>query len=269
MSLILISCLFVLIGITAGVLSVMYGLGGGFFVVPFLYWIFKLFNFNDDLLMHLAVGTSLMVMIFTAANSSYFHYKNSGLLFELFYKFCPSLMIGTIAATILTNYLSTAYLRIGFTTFLFYLVVSGVLKHFKHGKKPSKPFKMPSAFMTNGFGLFAGLISTLLGIGGSTITVPFLRHYNLPMIKAVGIASLLTLPISCVGTLGYLYIGFNLPDLPPYSTSYIYWPAAVGIILGSMIGVPIGGKLIDLLNEKWHELTYFILLSVVFLAMIV
>ena len=269
MLLLLISCLFVLVGMTAGILSVMFGLGGGFFVVPFLYWIFKLLEFNESLLMHLAIGTSLMIMIFTASRSSYFHYKKSGLLFDPFFKLCPSLIIGTIVATFLTEHLSTYYLRIGFTVFLLYVIVSGLYKHVRRHKKISMPFKMPSALITNSFGFIAGTVAALLGIGGSTITVPFFRHYNLPMIKAVGTASLLTLPISCIGTLGYLYVGHHAPDLPAYTTSFIYWPAAFGIIVGSLIGVPLGGKLVYLCNEKWLEPAYFMVLGVVFLGMII
>ena len=265
---ILISLLFITIGIAAGILSVMFGFGGGFFVVPILYWGLQMLSVPNNLLMHMAAGTSLMVMIFTASNSSYFHYKKGGILFDPFFKILPSLLIGTLIAIFISNMINGQYLRLGFTVYLFYIIVSGLYKHLCSDKENLKPFIMPSALITNLFGLLVGLIATLLGVGGSTITVPFFIKHHLPLIKAVGTASLLTLPISCVGALGYLLINIGTHDLPPYSTGYIDWPAAMGIILGSFIGVPIGGKFLYKIPQKWHTPCYFAILISVFITML-
>ncbi|MFZ4076381.1 MAG: sulfite exporter TauE/SafE family protein [Legionellaceae bacterium] len=263
------SVLFIIIGMTSGILAVMFGFGGGFFIVPILYWAFQYLNISTDLLMHMAVGTSLFVMIFTACNSSYFHYKKGSILWEPFFKLLPSMMIGTLIATFLSTKLNSQYLRYAFTFYLFYIIISGLYKHLKHDKTSFASFVMPSQGITHVFGCSVGLIATLLGIGGSTLTVPFFRKYNLPLIKAVGTATLLSLPISCIGTLGYLIVSFKLPNLPCYSTGYIYWPAAVGLILGSFMGVPVGGRLVYAIKEEWHTPCYFFILSIVFITMIV
>lgn len=265
----LIAIIFIVIGLIAGVLSVMFGFGGGFFVVPVLYWGFQWLNVPHEQLMHMAAGTSLTVMIFTAGNSCYFHHQRGNTLIEPFLKLLPTLILGTMTATIFTQYISTSYLRVGFTFYLFCIIVTGIYKHLTRDKNKTHTFVMPNLFITRCFGFIAGFVATILGVGGSTLTVPFFRKYHMSLINAAATASLLTIPISIIGAIGYVYIGYSASNLPLYSTGFVYWPAVIGMILGSFLGVPLGGKILNHMDDKWHIPGYFAILIFVFLTMII
>ena len=246
----------------------MIGFGGGFFVVPVMYYALKLLSVPQHLLMHVAVGTSLMIMIFTAANSTYHHYQKGSITWRPVLQLLPSLVLGTISATELTTRLSSTFLRYFFIFYLMYTIIDTYLKKVFLEKNLKLDIMMPNKLKTNIFGFFVGMIATLLGVGGSVMTVPFFRKRNISMIRSVAMATALTLPISFIGALGYFISGYHAVDLPAYSTGFIYWPAAIGVILGGFIGVPIGASLVYKISDKVLAKSYLIILILVLLAML-
>jgi hypothetical protein len=88
-----------------------------------------------------------------------------------------------------------------------------------------------------------GSLSSLVAIGGTVMSVPFMIYCNVPIIQAVGTAAAIGFPIAVGGTIGYLYTGWNAGGLPPWSVGYVYLPALAGITIASVLTAPGGAWL--------------------------
>lgn len=110
---------------------------------------------------------------------------------------------------------------------------------------------------------FIGLLSSLVGIGGGTLTVPYLTNSNITIRNAVAIASACGLPIAIAGSVGYIFLGVDAPKLPNWSFGYVYLPAFLGVGIGSIFTAPLGAKLAHRLPAKKLR-RYFSLLIFVF-----
>jgi uncharacterized membrane protein YfcA len=92
-------------------------------------------------------------------------------------------------------------------------------------------------------GTVIGGLSSLVAIGGTVMSVPFMIYCNVPIIQAVGTAAAIGFPIAVGGTIGYLYTGWNASGLPPWSFGYVYLPALAGITIASVLTAPLGAWL--------------------------
>ncbi|MFI4955503.1 MAG: sulfite exporter TauE/SafE family protein, partial [Gammaproteobacteria bacterium] len=103
--------------------------------------------------------------------------------------------------------------------------------------------KKPSNLQIHSAGVIIGSLSTILGIGGGSLTASFLNYYNVPIRTIVGTCAAVGLPIALAGTLGIIIASIGKIGLPAWSTGYIYWPAFLGIVLTSIIVAPLGAHL--------------------------
>jgi uncharacterized membrane protein YfcA len=109
--------------------------------------------------------------------------------------------------------------------------------------KPKASRQLPGAFGMNGMGGVIGVVSSLVGIGGGSLSVPFMSYCNVPMHTAVGRSAAIGFPIAVAGTLGFIWNGLSVPDLPPYSLGYVSLMALAGIVSASYCTAPLGAKL--------------------------
>ena len=232
-----------LLGVFAGLLAGLFGIGGGIIVVPCLAAIFSYYKvFPYDLIMHITIGTSLAIMIITISSSLYAHHKHNYVLWKLFLRLLPGIAIGVIIGTACAKYLSTNILEILLGIFL--LLISIRMLLFTKIKSSSKLPKQPWLSLIS---TIIGTISGLLGIGGGVMLIPFLTHCNIPTRQIPGTTSACTLVVAIIGTIGFILTGWKITTIP-YSTGYIYWPAVLSVAIGSMLFVPVGVKLAAHLN---------------------
>ena len=111
------------------------------------------------------------------------------------------------------------------------------------GKKPKPSRHLPGLGGMSVAGGIIGVVSSLVGIGGGTLSVPFLLWNNLDMRKAIGTSAAIGFPIALAGCFGYIVNGWNAANLPPYSVGYIYLPSLFGIVVVSMFTAPLGARL--------------------------
>jgi len=88
-----------------------------------------------------------------------------------------------------------------------------------------------------------GVVSSLVGVGGGVMTIPWMNFCNVPMRQAIGTSAALGLPIAIAGTVGFIITGLGKDHLPPLSLGYVYLPALVGIVIGTFVTVPWGAKM--------------------------
>jgi uncharacterized membrane protein YfcA len=229
---------YILVGCVAGVLAGLLGVGGGIIIVPMLDICFTIQHFPHESIMHLALGTSLASIMFTSISSFWNHHKRGAVRWDVVRRVTPGILAGTFGGACVAAVMSTEFLKIFFVIFLFY--VSFQMFADKR-PNPSRDFPgLPGMF---GVGGIIGVVSSLVGIGGGSLSVPFMIWCNLAVHQAIGTSAAIGFPIAVAGALGYIYNGFGVTNLPPHSLGYVYLPALVGIVGASMLTAPLGVRL--------------------------
>ncbi|NSL19414.1 sulfite exporter TauE/SafE family protein [Tatlockia micdadei] len=259
--------LYILAGIAAGLVSGIMGIGGGIVVVPALAFIFNhKANFPQELVMQMAAATSLAVMLFTSQSSIRTHYKQSGILWSVYQRLWPGIVVGAISGALLSHQLSTFWLRMLFGFFLLFVSIKMLADM---SKKEIKPYHFPPTWVNWLINFFIGCIAGLLGVGGGALTVPYLSYCNLEIIKIAPISALSTLTVAAVGTVVFIITGANEPGLPAYSTGFVYWPAVLCIAIPSSFFAPLGAKLTYVVPVKQLKYGFIALLIVTAIDLLV
>jgi uncharacterized protein len=259
--------LFLIIGILVGILSSMFGFGGGIVIVPVLYWLLPQQSVPAKYVMIVSVATSLAIMIINSANSTYSHHKRGNVTWDVFLKLAPFISIGALFGAFATDLIGGDVVRYMFVGFLVYIILMSIYKR-SFVQPISGDFILPNNSRLGAAGTFIGFFAVMLGIGGSVITVPFLRKCNMKMVNAVALAVPLGLPIALVGAISYIYLGYGQEGLPAGCIGFVYIPALIGIASGGFIGVPLGTFLTAKLPDHLFSKIYLALLFLVVISML-
>ncbi|MEK7991467.1 MAG: sulfite exporter TauE/SafE family protein [Thiotrichaceae bacterium] len=247
------------LGVVAGVLAGLLGVGGGLVIVPVVVWIFgQRPDFPADYLLHIAIGTSLATIIVTSMSSIIAHHRRGAVRWDIVSRIVPSLIIGALLGAVIADALPHQELKMFFAGF----VLLAALKMLFNIDPPSS-HQLPKVFGLNLAGTVIGSISGIVGIGGGTLTVPFLTWCNIPMRNAVATSSTCGLPIALAGAAGFVITGWGLEGLPAWSLGYVYLPAFIAIVPTSMLFAPVGAKLAHTIPIKRLKQVFAILLCIV------
>ena len=230
--------IYALTGAVVGVLAGLLGIGGGVVIVPLLTFTFVAQQFPETYILHLALGTSLATIIFTSISSFRAHHARGAVNWQVVKLIAPGILIGTFLGTWVAAQLTSKFLSVFFACFLYYVAIQMLLNI---APRPSRT--LPGHVGMFGVGSFIGGVSSLVGIGGGSLTVPFLGWCNQPIHTAVGTSAAVGLPIAIAGTLGYLTNGLFVADLPSGSIGFIYLPALLGVSVVSYLTAPLGVRL--------------------------
>ncbi|MDC0336328.1 sulfite exporter TauE/SafE family protein [Pseudodesulfovibrio sp.] len=250
--------LYLVLGALAGVLAGLLGIGGGLVIVPMLNIAFELQGFPDVHIQHVALGTSLATIIFTSLSSMRAHHKRGAINYTAFWRLTPGIITGTYLGAWLASILSTMFLKALFGFFLYYVGTQMLF-----GKKTQGDRELPGMVGTFGAGNGIGIFSALVGIGGGTLTVPFLSWCSHTMHTAIATAAAVGLPIALAGTAGFVFNGLGVEGIPGPHIGYIYIPAFLGIIATSILTAPLGARLahslpVDKLKRIFAVLLYIV-----------
>lgn len=226
------------LGVIAGLLAGLLGVGGGIIIVPMLTFTFALQHLPQAHIQHLALGTSLATIVFTSVSSLRAHHAKGAVNWPVVRQITPGILVGTLSGSWVAARLSGNFLQGFFALFTFFIawqMLSNAI--------PKASRQVPGRVGLFGTGTFIGGISSLVGIGGGSMSVPFLIWCNLHARIAIGTSAAIGFPIALSGAAGFLINGLNAPGLPPYSIGYIYLPALIGIALTSYLTAPLGAKL--------------------------
>lgn len=226
---------YLLTGALAGLLGGLFGIGGGLIIVPVLILVFGLHGVDAQVLTQLAIGTSLAAIVVTAISSTRGHHRRGAVRWSVFFQLAPGLCVGVAVGAWLAHFLPGARLQLLFGLFAVLVAVQTGLGLQARAGRP-----LPTAPGLAAAGTGIGLASALFGIGGGSLTVPFLSWCNMRMQEAVATSAACGLPIALIGALAYAVVGWSLPGLPAWSTGYVYWPACAGIVLASVPAARIG-----------------------------
>ena len=252
------------LGAVAGIIGGLLGLGGGIVIVPALLLIFIHQDFPPGSLMHLAVTTSLATIIFTSMSSAYAHHRRQAVDWKIVKFLVPGIVMGAVIGAVIADHLDSDRLRVFFGIFEL-LVAFQVWSGLKPEASRQLPRYQGMLLAGNGIGMF----STILGIGGGTLTVPFLLWCNVNIRIAVATSAACGLPIALAGCITMIIAGWNQPGLPEFTLGYVFWPAALGIIITSILTAPVGAKFAHRLPVQTLKRIFAFVLAAIGIRMLI
>lgn len=224
---------FALTGLFAGFLAGYLGIGGGLVLVPALSWIFSRDPATAHMAVQMAVATSLATMLFTSMSSLLAHHKRGAVLWSLVRKMIFGLLAGALLGSIIADRIGNDALA---SVFGIFALIVGL--QMLRGTRPGGNRSLPGWLAITGTGVGIGSISSLLGIGGGSMTVPWLLWHGQRVQNAVATAAACGYPIAIAGTLGFVVLGLGASSAP--SLGYVHLPALAGVAVFSVLGAPVG-----------------------------
>lgn len=231
--------LFLVLGACAGLLAGLFGVGGGLIIVPVLVYSFTAKGLDPDILTHLAVGTSLATIVFTSLNSVWAHHRLGAVRWRLFACMALGIVFGNALGALTAAAIHGPLLQKIIGTFAILIALQLALTV---------------------AGVVIGWASAIFGIGGGSLTVPFLVWRSLSMQQAVATSAACGLPIALSGALSFILVGWHQPGLPAWSLGYVYLPALLGIALTSMFSARFGARLAHRLSPRLLKRLFALLL---------
>jgi len=190
-----------------------------------------------DHTVHLALGTGMASVMFTSSASVRTHHRLGGVDWSLVRRMGPAMVTGTLLATALSGWVPQRVLALTFATIVFAGATQILL-----GRKPSAGRTLPGRPALTAIGLLIGMVCGLVSAGGAFITVPFMLFCGVAMTTAIGTGAALGVPVAVVGTIGFVFSGWGVAELPPLALGFVYGPALLGIVAGSVLTAPLGAR---------------------------
>jgi uncharacterized membrane protein YfcA len=252
------------VGLVAGILAGLLGIGGGLVIVPMLVFCMTRQDIPQEVIMHLALGTSMATILFTAVSSFMAHHRRGAVHWDVVRRIVPGILVGTLAGSCVASSLSTDFLKGFFVVFLYYVAVQMLMD-----RRPKAVRSFPGQAGMLAAGSVIGAVSSLVGIGGGTLSVPFMLWCNLSVHHAIGTSAAIGFPIAIAGTVGYIFNGLHASGLPQYAFGYVYLPALAGIVCASIVTAPLGVRLAHSLPVAKLKKVFAVLLLAVGTRMLI
>lgn len=246
-----------------GFLAGLLGIGGGAILVPAFLLAAEAEGFPARHAMHMALGTSLACILVSSLVSMRAHHRHQAVHLAMVRGMAPAILTGSLAGTFLAAALPAAPLK-----WLFLLFLLFVAQSLWRPVQPQPHVRAPGAWLLAAVGALIGGFSSLVGIGGASLTVSFLLWCSIGMHEAIGTSAALGFPIALAGTLGYAINGWSVPGLPAGSLGYVYLPAFAGVTLSSFFAVPLGARTAHRLPVQTLRRTFALVLGAIALRML-
>lgn len=246
------------VGAVAGFLAGLLGIGGGLIIVPMMVFSLGWQGVPNEMVMHMALGTSMASILFTSVSSFRSHHKRGAVRWDVVRRIVLGIFTGTFLGSLIATRMGTDSLKAFFAVFIYFVAVQ-----LASNREPKPSRKLPGYSGMFGVGNVIGVVSALVGIGGGTLSVPFMIWCNLPAHHAIGTSAAIGFPIAIAGTIGYISNGWSIANLPQFSLGYVYMPGVLGIACASVLTAPLGVKLAHQLPMGRLKKVFAILLFLV------
>jgi uncharacterized membrane protein YfcA len=256
-----------LTGAVAGVLAGLLGVGGGIVIVPVLYNVLDALGVGADVRMHVAVGTSLATIVPTAIVSARAHARRGAVDATLVRRWGPWIGAGTIAGAVTATMLDGRALAGVFGIVGLLVAIDLVRRHNAPGGSLEEA-RLPRAAIQRAMAAVIGFVSTLMGIGGGTLTVPTLNWFRYPMHRAVATSAVFGLIIAVPAALGYVWGGLAHGGLPPGNLGYVNLPGFVLIAAATFLTAPFGTRIAHAISARALRLVFAAFLALTALRML-
>lgn len=239
-------------GVVAGLLAGIFGIGGGAVLVPVFYQAFGPLGIDEAIRMHLAVGSSLAIIVPTSIRSFTGHRARGVVDMDLLRSFLIPVPLGVIVASLTAAYMSGEGLRAVFAVVTLVVAVRLLFNRDSWRIGTDIPGNPARAII----GAVIGYLSTLMGIGGGVLNNTFMTIFGRPMHQAVATSSGVGVLIAIPGSIGYIWAGWGNPLLPMVSTGYVNWIAVALLIPISYVVTPLGVRIAHVLSKRQLEIGF-------------
>jgi len=246
-------------GVVGGVLAGLLGVGGGIVMVPVLELVLELLGVPADYRMHVAVATSLAVIIPTSISSARAHHVHGAVDFDLAKRWAPFVALGAMAGVLIASQVSGPTLTVVFAVFALLVAAKMALPLDQKTITTEIPKGAAMAFVPTSI----GAISSMMGIGGGTLTVPTLTLMGETIHRAVGTSALFGLLISIPGTIGFIVSGWGNEQLLPASLGFVNVVGFALIAPTTVLAAPLGARLAHALSRRKLSLLFGLFLMIV------
>jgi uncharacterized membrane protein YfcA len=250
-------------GLVGGVMAGLLGVGGGIVIVPMLEFALGFVGVDPSIRMHIAVATSLATIIPTSISSSRAHFARQAVDVALVKRWATWILLGALAGTWLASQLHSRALSGIFACVALLVALKMILPLDNKTLAQGIP-QSPAMFAAP---TLIGLISTMMGIGGGSLSVPTMTAFGEPIHRAVGTAALFGLLIAVPGTIGFMLTGYGNPLLPPGSIGFVNLLGLALIAPATVLAAPFGARLAHAMNKRGLTLLFGIFLMIVAIRM--
>lgn len=238
-------------GFAAGLL----GVGGGMLTVPFITMLLSARGFPHELVVHVAIATSLGIILFTSISSVRAHHRHGAVMWPVVKRLAPGILVGSWIGPWIGAQIPSAALALFFALFISFSATQMLAD-----RKPRPSRELPGTAGMLGMGLVTGTLSGLVGAGGGFISVPFMAWCNVRIHNAVATSAALGFPIALAGTLSNVVVGLQQPDLPAGTLGFVYLPAMALVSSAAVLTAPLGARTAHALPVRSLKRVFAVLL---------
>lgn len=258
-----IGALLVVAGGVAGFLGGMIGAGGGLILIPVLYHSFAVLGVDADIRMHLVVGTALATVVPTSILGMRVHWQRGNVDTGIVKRLAPPVLLGAVLAGAMVGKIHSAGLTLAFA-----IVAAVVSLNMVFSKSLSLRQGLPGPCATGLMGVSIGALSTWVGIGGATLTVPLLHALHTPMPVAIGTASVLGAMVGLPGAMAFMVNGWGDARTPLGSLGYVHVLVAAIVFPASASAMALGARFTRRVNVRVLRLMFAMLMAVTAVRML-
>ncbi|WP_062767098.1 sulfite exporter TauE/SafE family protein [Sphingopyxis terrae] len=262
---VMLAAMMLLTGAVGGVIAGMLGVGGGIVIVPVLDLVLAALGIDSSVRMHVAVATSLATIIPTAISSSRAHEAKGAVDHDQLRRWGVAIFLGAIAGVLLASRVSGDVLSAVFGIVALLVAVKMLLP--LEGKHIAET--MPEGVAGQAIPFAIGGISSMMGIGGGTLSVPVMTLFNVPIHRAVGTAALFGLLISAPAAVAFVVTGWHVEGLPPGSLGYVNLIGLAVIGPATFVTAPWGARIAHALSKRQLSILFGLFLTVVAVRMLI
>ncbi len=251
-------------GIVGGILAGLLGVGGGIVIVPVLETVLGLLDVPAEIRMHVAVATSLAVIIPTSISSARAHNPRGSVDFDLVKQWAVFILIGAVGGIVIASGVDGSVLTGVFGAVALLVAIKMALPL----DQVTVTSRVPKGIFAGAVPTMIGGISTMMGIGGGTLSVPTLTLMNTPIHRAVGTSALFGLLISVPGAIGFAIAGWGNEQLPTGSLGFVNLIGFALIAPATVLAAPLGARIAHALSRRNLSLLFGLFLLLVSVRMI-
>ena len=227
------------LGLCAGFMAGLLGIGGGMMIAPFMTFILAQRGVGTDAGVKVGIATSMAMIVFTSLSSLRAHHQRGTVRWDIVKSLAPGIALGgALASAGVFVALKGQTVSLIFAAFVGLSATQMLLN-----RQPRPSRQLPGVWGQGAAGVAIGFLSGLVGAGGGFVNVPYMLAHNVAMISAVSTSAALGFPIAFFNSLGYIAGGWNAPGLPPWSLGYIWLPGLLVTASCSIWTAPLGAKM--------------------------
>ena len=238
--------IFLSTGLISGFIAGLLGVGGGIVIVPITYFVLINLGYSIDVVMHIAVASSLCIICFTSISSIRSHLKLGNTNIQIVKKWVLGIVSGSLLGSLLASNISGEILVIIFICLAFVISINMGLQQ--------KPFfignDLPNSKSINFLiSVLIGFLSVLMGIGGGSFSVPILTMFSKKIHEAVGTSAVFGFFIAFPGVIIFMITGSFKENIPDYSIGYVNILIVLLVSITSVFSANFGAKIASKINK--------------------